>query len=467
MRKLISFFLILSFSNHFLFGQENFSFSEDRITLRDSSIIYINSDIIPALKIRDRLMLINSNNKDQDIFSSIYGLGVNFNYSDKFIFRSSFDFITGDYDMLIKDYKDSLNIYPLFGEDNQRFLLDCKYKFNNFIDIHIGNGTHFIGSGYQSLLLSDKHSPYPYLKLRTKFGKVKYYNLYSTFLNAGLIDYGRKKHAASHYLEFNLTDNINIGVFETVLWLSKIENDNRGYEFAYMNPIIFYRPVEFSQKSGKGNALMGLNFDATTMSSTLYGQFILDDLNISRQKDFDENYSSGFFQNKFGFQLGLKTSIKDLKFLIEYNQVQPYTYGHRTILQNYSHMNEALAHPLGANFKEIICVVEYAKKKWNYKIKIIKANIGLDSLDTHYGQDIFSSDIDASTGGQYSYGNYNGQGVLTNWYTVNPEITYSLKWADIFGSINYRRKKSNLLNQHVIWYSIGLRTYPFYYNTDY
>ena len=58
------------------------------------------------------------------------------------------------------------------------------------------------------------------------------------------------------------------------------------------------------------------------------------------------------FQNKFGYQIGLKARFPNSVFLIEYNQVQPYTYGHRTILQNYSHLNQALAHPM-ENFKGI------------------------------------------------------------------------------------------------------------------
>ena len=96
---------------------------------------------------------------------------------------------------------------------------------------------------------------------------------------------------------------------------------------------------------------MGATLNIEFRNVIFYSQFILDDFNISRKKDSDENYQSGFFQNKYGYQMGLKGNLKDINFLIEYNQVQPYTYGHRTILQNYSHMNQALAHPLGANFK--------------------------------------------------------------------------------------------------------------------
>ena len=177
-----------------------------------------------------------------------------------------------------------------------------------------------------------------------------------------MTDIGRKKHSTIHYLDFAVTKNIHFGVFESILWQSKSEVVDIGYELAYLNPVIFYRPVEFSKQSHVGNALMGVSFNATFRKSILYGQFLLDDLNISRQEDRDNDYKEGFFQNKYGYQLGLKGNIRDFKYLIEYNQVQPYTYGHRTILQNYSHMNQALAHPLGANFKEWINIFSKCQK---------------------------------------------------------------------------------------------------------
>ena len=76
-----------------------------------------------------------------------------------------------------------------------------------------------------------------------------------------------------------------------------------------------------------------------------YTQFVLDDLNISRRKDIDPYYQKGFIQNKYGYQIGTKFENKNLHVNIEYNQVQPYTYGHRSIIRNYTHMNQSLAHP--------------------------------------------------------------------------------------------------------------------------
>lgn len=423
-----------------------------------------NADTNQYLNIDPRIFILSSlSNKDKTYNTYLLGLNFKSNIKNKLITVGSYDYLDGNQNPLIRNYQDSLAIYyPGFGVDNNRFQFNTKYLANNFITVDIGYGKQFIGDGEESLLLSDVASSYPYLKLTTGFGPVRYYNLYTTFLNPNMIDYGRKKHATIHYLDFSITSRVSFGVFESVLWQSKSEEEYNGYELAYLNPVIFYRPVEFSKKSSKGNTLMGVNFNASLKKITFYGQFMLDDLNISRQRDKDKDYGKGFFQNKYAFQLGLKGQSGDnIDYLIEYNQVQPYTYGHRTILQNYSHMNQALAHPLGGNFKELINTLQIRKGDWTYKIKAMIVNVGLDSISTHYGQNIFESDYQASSGGQHSYGNFNGQGVSTTILFVQPEVSFSLREFDIFASIYYREKKSDLIDQTLIFYSLGVRTFPF------
>jgi hypothetical protein len=95
------------------------------------------------------------------------------------------------------------------------------------------------------------------------------------------------------------------------------------------------------------------------------------------------------------------------------------------------------------------------------------ANVGLDSLNTHYGQNIFESDLEASSGGQYSYGNFNGQGIITTSLSFQSEVSFKFKGFDLFSSIYYRTKKSDLLDQTLLFYSLGLRTFPFSYFQDY
>lgn len=46
----------------------------------------------------------------------------------------------------------------------------------------------------------------------------------------------RTKFMTHHYLSWNATKRLNIGLFESVLW----QDDNqRGFDFNYVNPVIF------------------------------------------------------------------------------------------------------------------------------------------------------------------------------------------------------------------------------------
>jgi len=465
--------LFLVFFPFCLIGQistfESYPYKQLSNYFSSDTITFFDSDTNQHIKLGSRINSKISHHDNKMYSSLLVGKVFSSNLRNKITLNSNLDYLIGDFHPLNQYLTDSLDLYfPNYGDKRFRWQFNFKYKVNKFITADFGKGRHFIGNGYRSLLLSDNQTPYPFLKLTTEFGRVKYYNLYTTFINPNQSVFGRKKHATIHFLDFALSDNIHFGVFESILWQSKSEEVNKGFEFAYLNPIIFYRPVEFSKQSSKGNALMGANFNAIFNTTVIYGQTMLDDLNISRQKDSDEeDYEEGFFQNKFGFQIGVKTKYKGVDFLAEYNQVQPFTYGHRTILQNYSHMNQALAHPLGANFKEVVLMANYKKDKWMYSIKVTTVKVGLDSLDTHYGQNIFESDYEASTGGQYSYGNFNGQGFLTKLNSIYTEISYDYKGLDIFGSVFYKSKNSVLVDQTSLFYSIGLRTFPFSTFTDY
>ena len=469
MKTLYKFCLILLFPIC-VNGQVNtFQLSVNRpsfISLSDS-ILGCGSDTAQQLNLKSRLFSVASINKSDYVSTNLLGASLSYNFKNKIIFTSYFDYLSGNHNSLLNEYQDSLFVFSGFGREKTRLQYNMKYSLNKFIIFDFGKGKNFIGNGYRSLLLSNEHSPYPYLKLTTQFGRVRYYNLYTTFLDIQNPNQDRKKHSSIHFLEFRLLENINIGIFEGVIWQAKDENYYRGYDVEYLNPIIFYRPVEFSKHS-PDNVLMGVNFNGSFKKTTLYGQFLLDDLNISRQKDRDEDYGTGFFQNKFAYQLGLKSSFKAIDVLLEYNQVQPYTYAHKEPLQSYTHLNQALAHPLGANFKELVALVNYNSEKWNLSVKLTCAKVGLDSLDTHYGQNIFASDFDAQRAGdEYSYGNFIGQGIQNQINTLYTEISYSFRWIDIFSSVFYKNKKSDLQNQTSLWYSVGIRTFPFSTFQDY
>ncbi|HIA12696.1 MAG TPA: hypothetical protein EYN69_11595 [Flavobacteriales bacterium] len=266
------------------------------------------------------------------------------------------------------------------------------YSPDEIFNFQLGQGKNFFGNGYRSLLLSDNTNNYPYLKISTKIWKLKYVNLY-TIMNdvhgsGGIPTRFTRKYATFHYLSWNITKGISIGLFESIVWQGKDSSGTRGYDVNYLNPIIFYRPVEFAQGSSD-NALIGLNLSIRFLKNQqLYGQLILDEFLLRELRA-----QSGWWANKHGFQLGLKSynlfKVKGLSLQTEFNYVRPFTYSHGLYSQNYSHFNQALAHPLGANFYESVSFLKYQQGSFLVEGKFSYALKGKDSNGSNWGGDIF------------------------------------------------------------------------------
>ena len=248
-----------------------------------------------------------------------------------------------------------------------------------YIDIQFGFDKNFIGNGYRSLFLSDWGNSYLFAKLNTKIWKFNYQNLFMElqpqYKRTGdtLLD---KKYAAMHHLSINLTKWLNVGLFEGIVFGRK----NR-FEFQYLNPIIFYRHVEGTIGS-PDNALAGIDFKANVAHRLqFYGQFLLDEFKLDQIRA-----NTGWWANKWGLQLGAKYvdafGIPNLDLQFESNRVRPFTYSHYNSVANYTHYNQPMAHPLGANFQEFIGILRYQPApRWYINAKIIYYKQGLDSLN--------------------------------------------------------------------------------------
>ena len=183
-----------------------------------------------------------------------------------------------------------------------------------------------------------------------------------------------KKYMSSHYLSINATKKLNISLFESVIWRMNHAPGSSGFDVNYLNPIVMLRPVEFSVGSS-GNVLVGLNLNyKLPFSSYFYGQLLLDEFTLEQIKS-----NNGYWANKFAYQLGYKIfnafSIDNLTLQTEYNLARPYTYSHFNTQQNYAHYNQPLAHPLGANFSELLLLLNYRWKKFVIDGKIISLKI--------------------------------------------------------------------------------------------
>lgn len=346
------------------------------------------------------------------------------------------------------------------GYDYSRAEGYISYSPNKYFNFRFGHGRNFLGDGYRSLLLGDAHFPYPYFLISTTVWRIRYINLYAEFMDRTYPRQGdqifRKKYGTFHYLTTNVTSRFKIGLFEAIIWKAYDSTGFRGFDFNYLNPVIFYRPVEFSLGS-PDNALLGANASYTVgKNTTFYGQVLLDEFKIN------EVFSGKkWWGNKQAVQLGVKSfdvfNIQGLDLQAEGNLVRPYTYSHGESIQNYGHYSQPLAHPLGANFKEGLGFISYHHRRWYFNYQLQYVMYGADTNEINYGKDIFLSYNDRP----FDYGVKIGQGLRTTlWrqefkvsWMINPRYNLNLS-----AGLIWRKQKDNRQQQELLMGYVSLST---------
>jgi len=332
-----------------------------------------------------------------------------------------------------------------------------------YFNFQLGHGKNFWGDGYRSLLLSDCSYYYPYFMITTTFWKIKYVNLWCQFSHPDVVAYRgtgdaifAKKYSAMHYLSFVPWNKLNISVFESVTWNAGDSTFHRGFDPAYLNPIIFFRPVEFNLGSGD-NEMLGMNLRYTPVKGiVLYGQFVIDEFKIKEMLSSD-----GWAGNKYAWQAGLKTfdflGVRNLDMQTEISFIRPYIYSHYTTIQNWSNAREPLAHPSGANTKEAVAIIKYNRKRLFFNLKYVWEGTGLDTAGINYGKNIF---ISPKTAPQ-EYGNRIGQGLYTTLNQIDATLSALINPstnANIFISYTFRSEHNAKNDNKYSYFSFGLRT---------
>lgn len=414
------------------------------------------------------------NQRDQTLWVNTRGVQVMAKLGEQFIFYSDLYENQAQFPFYIDEFITDTRVIPgqgqarRFGDKGARDYSPVAgyltFQPSKFINLQFGTGKHFWGDGYRSLLLSDNSFNYPYLRMTTEFWKIKYTNLFtqmqdinSTTSNGTFV----RKYVTAHYLSIAATEKLTLGLFETVIYQDS--TGSRGYDINYLNPFIFYRPVEFALGSTGGNVLIGLNVKYQwTPNLYTYGQFLLDELKV------DEFFGgSGWWANKYSIQVGFKsfnTFIPNLMIQSEVNSVRPYTYTHRTSLQNFAHYNQSLTHPLGANFIESITNIRYlSSKRWFAELSLMYALQGLDSVDDeNWGSDLY---VSYNTREQ-DFGNETLQGNESSTlladikigYLFNPNTNFRFEIGYTYRNFSPEFDTENLTSSTTNYFHVGLVT---------
>lgn len=342
------------------------------------------------------------------------------------------------------------------------------FNLLKYFDFQFGYDKNFIGNGYRSLFLSDNAAPYLFLRFNTRIWKINYENIYMELINQhklGDYEYPRK-YAVVHHLSVNATKWLNLGLYQNVVF-----SRPDYFDFSYLNPVIFL--VSAQQQNGSPDkSTVGLDFKANIGHSVqAYGQLLINEFLLNQVL----HYSRGWWANKQGLQLGIKYidafNAKNLDLQVEANIVRPFTYSHNDSVSNFSHYNQPLAHPLGANFDEFILIGRYQPApKWNVEAKLIYYRQGLDSAGQNFGSNIF---LDYTTRPR-DYGFKIGSGVLAHCVNASANVSFEAKenlfidFTAMYRNYTVSNKQATpVTDSHSAIFTIGIRANMFRRQYDY
>ncbi|MBW7886969.1 MAG: hypothetical protein H3C35_01235, partial [Bacteroidetes bacterium] len=202
------------------------------------------------------------------------------------------------------------------------------YNISRYFSVQFGHDKNFIGDGYRSMLLSDIGFNYPFLRLNGYFGDLQYFIMWAQFQDIdsafnSINHVWQKKYGVFHYLDWNVTNRLSIGFFESVIWKEMDSTYGyRGFDWQYLNPVIFFRPIEYSLGS-PDNVLMGINIKYKIPENLItYGQLLIDEMSYN-----EYIHNRGYWGNKLAYQLGIKGynlfNIENLYVQAEHNSASP------------------------------------------------------------------------------------------------------------------------------------------------
>ena len=434
-------------------------FNEHLIDVKSQGSTFY-ADLLPDFEIGRDL----SGNKSTDMTSLGFQLGGS--VGSKFFYNVSGYASEAVFPEYLNTYIHQVGIVPgqaydhTLGQNPEWYYFTgvASYTPSKFLNVELGHDKTFIGDGYRSVLLSDYASPYFFFRLTGTLGSIRYMAMWTDMNDPSTTSqYGtnRKKFGVFHYLDWNISKRLSFGFFDSLIGYYTDDNGvTRPFDFNYINPIIFTKPINNSS-SDPDKSLLGFTGKYKISDGiTAYGQFALDEFHSS---DFFSD--DGAYDNKYAWQMGFRGThlfgVPNLNFLVEYNTAKPYTYSARSSIESYSSNGEPLAQPWGANYRELVGRLNYSYQRFDFTAEADFGRYGYDLNGLNEGKDIFELYTDPAQ----TYGNYTGQGLTTNMvylqgkvaYVINPK--YNLRFE--LGFI-YRTEQNSAYDDHTNWVTIGL-----------
>ena len=330
------------------------------------------------------------------------------------------------------------------------------YSPNRHFSFEMGHNKIMVGEGYRSLIVSRNAAPYFFARSTIKAGNFRLYSIWSQLqdIQNGWGDI-RKKYTAVHGLHWKITPKFQLSVHEMVIWQRNDSTSVRNFDMHYLNPLLFWRPVEYAQGSADNVLLAMSGHYIHRQKVKFYFQFLLDEWLLSSVRA-----RNGWWGLKYGGQFGVKylDIIPGLNGLSEINAVRPFTYSHASSMQAWGSMNQPIAHPSGSNFAEWVNMLQYTQGNWKVNYQINYNIFGRNKGDKNYGGDIFMTYMNPVS--QFGNTLYQGEKHFLMFQQFSVSRVMGV-WGEIFTQFSWRNDKTMEKTNSDQWIMLGLRTKGF------
>lgn len=297
-------------------------------------------------------------------------------------FTDSFEVAPGL--MRTKEFKD-------FGRDYATVYGMIGYIPNNHTQFVFARDKLHFGQGYRSMLLSHSAPASTYVMASYSRKKWSYHYILAALQNVSLQNIinvpqssmggYQNKYANFLIVSFQPFEAFTVNFFESMIWAPADDVYNR-IRWQHINPLPFSRTIWYGLDN-RNNAMVGIQLEVKLLSTLmLYGQYAIDEAGPI---------------NKSAIQCGLKyngsVGLNDLITRFEYNSAGAYTYSSTDPLQSYSHYHHSLAHPFGANFREILVQSTVYRNRWIAWMMASYVQGGADMPGHATGQSIYGNQL--------------------------------------------------------------------------
>ena len=245
--------------------------------------------------------------------------------------------------------------------DFKRSYLQYNLSFTEKAEVNLFFGRDYVywgASPIKSVGISDNSPPFELIRfsgtIPCKFGTLKATSfsaqLNSTWFDDGTTRYLAKRYLSAHRVEYSLSDWLEIGVSEWVLYGGDVES----VRWHYLNPIIPYYAVQYNAKNDDN---MMLSFDGAVRpidGVRLYAEWLADDFQY--QSDSNDPHAVTWLT---GVEWYPKFADGQIGFLTEYVRVNRWAYTHLEPDNQFTHFGTMIGHPIGTDADFVTLRISY------------------------------------------------------------------------------------------------------------